>query len=597
MNSYKKAIKILTKSELYFGLLIVFPVIGMAILEAMGVASVMPFLAVIANPEILQTNLMLNEIYTHLNKFGVRDPNDFLILLGIGIIMLMIISAFFRAITTYVVNNFIEMLRHTVGTRLLETYLQQSYDFFLNRHSGDMSKTILSEADQFVSNVVRPAFNMIANSFVVIAVTTLLIFVNPWLALSAAGLIGGIYTFVFLGLRYKLSDMSAKLVASNKERFTSATEALGAIKEIKILGCEKTYLNRFVQPSELFAKTIASHQTISQIPRYVVEAFAFSGLIATVLILMITSEGKGKNVLEYILPIAGLFAYSAYRLQPALQSVYSGFVGMRYSKDIINNLYSEMNARLSLEKATQKTIKPLKALYSIEIQGLSYTYPLATRPALKNLNFSIPVGSLIGIVGSSGAGKTTLIDLILGLLSPSQGCITVDGTPVIGEQVRSWQQSLGYVPQEIFLTDGSIAENIALGVPKELIDLVQVERCAKMANIHSMVIEDMPDMYETSVGERGIRLSGGQRQRIGIARALYRNPEVLVLDEATSALDVSTERSVMDAINELAQSKTILIITHRLSTVKNCDQIYMIEQGEIRFSGSYTKLQERIKKA
>jgi ABC-type bacteriocin/lantibiotic exporter with double-glycine peptidase domain len=592
MNTLNKAFKILEPYERKRGLLILVPVIGMAVLEAIGVMSIMPFLAVVANPEILQTNNILSVIYGHVKKYGVIDKNDFLIALGFVVIALMFISAAYRTITIYVMNRFIEMRRHSISTRLLENYLQQPYSFFLNKHSGDMSKTILSEVDQFISYVIRPTFNMLANSLVVIAITTLLLAVNPWLALSAAGLLGGLYLLIFLGFKVKLSHLGLGLVVANKERFMAATEALGAIKDIKLLGCEKTYSTRFSEPSKQFAVVTAGHQTINQVPRYAIEAIAFSGLVTLITVLMITSGENGSRTLEYILPMAGLYAYSAYRLQPALQAIFSGFVGLRYSGDVVSNLYSELHPIKSINLLSQDTTQPLKASHGVELKNLTFTYPFSKKPALSNINLNIPTGSLIGIVGSSGAGKTTLVDVILGLLRPSEGSIVVDGKPVLDTQLRAWQKSLGYVPQEIFLTNGSIMENIALGVPIDQIDLAQVEKCARMAHIHNLVVGDLSAQYETSVGERGIRLSGGQRQRIGIARALYRNPEILVLDEATSALDIATEKLVMDAIDKISNNKTILIIAHRLSTVKNCDCIYLLDRGEIKFSGSYTELEE-----
>ena len=592
MKTLKKAIALLTLHERKRGLLVLVLVMGMALLETAGVASVMPFLAVLGNPEMLDTNPILNMIYTYAQEYGIGTPDGFLIALGIGAFVLVIATAAYRTLTHYVMNRYIEMRRHSIATRLLETYLRQPYAFFLDRHSGDMSKTILSEVDQVVGNVFRPAYSMVANSLVFIAITALLLIVNPWLALMAAGILGGLYALMFLGLKNKVTRLGGTLVTANKGRFMAAGEAIGGIKDIKLLGREQIYISRFQNHSQQFARTIASHQTINQVPKYLIEAFAFGGIIGIVVVLMISAGGLSNNALGQILPIIGLYAFSAYRMQPALQSIFSGFASLRYGQAAVDNLYADMYSHNILLQPRNAENAVIKACCIIALNHLSYTYPNAAKPALIDLNFDIPVGSTIGFVGSTGAGKTTLVDVILGLLRPTEGAITVDGIPVTDDHVRAWQQFLGYVPQEIFLTDTSIAENIALGIPKDQVDQEQVKKCARMAQAHEFIVQDLPSQYETLVGERGIRLSGGQRQRIGIARALYHNPEVLVFDEATSALDTITEQAVMNAIDALAHQKTIILIAHRLSTVKNCDQIVLLEQGRMKVKGRYKELIE-----
>jgi len=592
MKTLKKSLALLTPHERKRGLLVLVLVMGMALLETAGVASVMPFLAVLGNPEVLETNPVMNGLYAFSQALGIRTPDDFLIALGLGAFVLIIISAAYRTLTHYAMNRYIEMRRHSIGSRLLETYLRQPYAFFLDRHSGDMSKNIFSEVDQLIGNVFRPAYNMVAYSLVLIAITALLLLVNPSLALLAAGLFGGLYALVFLGLKHKLTRLGGTLVSSNKERFMAASEAFGGIKDIKLLGREQSYLSRFETHSQEFATTIASHQTINQVPKYLIEAFAFGGIIGIVLFLMIGAGGLSNNALGQILPIVGLYAFAAYRLQPALQNIFSGFASLRFGQAAVDSLYADLHPDNAPAQLPRAAPAPLKVKHSIALQHLSYTYPKAAKPALIDLNLEIPVGSAVGLVGSTGSGKTTLVDVLLGLLRPMEGAIAVDGVPVSDEQLRAWQKSLGYVPQEIFLTDTSIAENIALGIPKAQIDQAQVERCARMAQVHEFIVHDLTAQYETLVGQRGVRLSGGQRQRIGIARALYHNPEVVVFDEATSALDTVTEQAVMDAIDALAHQKTIILIAHRLSTVKNCDQIVLLEQGAIKAKGTFNELTE-----
>jgi len=592
VNTLIKSVALLTPHERKRGLLVLVLVMGMALLETAGVASVMPFLAILGNPEMLHTNFILRTLYTHAQSLGIGTPDDFLIVLGLGAFALIIVSAVYRTITHYAMNRFIEMRRHSIGRRLLEIYLRQPYSFFLDRHSGDMSKAILSEVDQLIQNVIRPAYNMVAYSLVLVTITALLLTVNPLLALLAAGLIGGLYALVLLAFKKKLMSLGGTLVSANKERFMAASEAFGGIKDIKLLGCEQSYIGRFQSPSQQFAATYASNLTINQIPKYLIEAFAFGGIIGIVVVLMVSAGGLGNNALGEILPIVGLYAFSAYRLQPAIHNIFAGLASLRYGQSIVDSLYADLHPENIPAQLPKTMSAPLKAKHSISLLQLSYTYSKAAKPALIDLNLEIPVGSIVGLVGSTGAGKTTLVDIILGLLRPSEGAIAVDGVPVADEQLRTWQQSLGYVPQEIFLTDTSVAENIALGIPKDELDQAQVERCARMAQVHDFIVQELPMQYQSLVGERGVRLSGGQRQRIGIARALYHNPEVLVFDEATSALDTVTEQAVMDAIDALAHQKTIILIAHRLSTVKNCDEIVLLDQGSIKAKGTYSELTE-----
>jgi ATP-binding cassette, subfamily B, bacterial PglK len=590
MKILKKSLALLTPREHKQGLMVLLLVMGMALLETVGVASLMPFLAVLGNPEMLTTNPVLAGLHNHLKPLGVVTPDDFLIALGLGAFVLIIFSAGYRALTHYAMNRYIEMRRHTIGSRLLGTYLRRPYAFFLDRHSGDMSKAILSEVDQFVGSVLRPAYSMVAYTLVLIAITTLLLLVNPSLALLAAGLLGGIYALVFINLKNKLTRLGATLVSVNKGRFMAVTEAFGGIKDIKLLGREQSYLSRFEVYSKEFATTIASHQTIEQIPSFLIEALVFGTVVLLTVILTMSSGGLGDQTLGKVLPILGLYAFSAYRMKPAVQSIYQGFASLRYGEAALNSLYSDLQPGNAPEQLPISSIVPLKAKHMIALRHVSYTYPQAPKPSLIDLNLDIPVGSAVGLVGSTGAGKTTLVDLVLGLLRPTDGGITVDGVQVTDAQLRSWQQSLGYVPQEIFLTDSSIAENIALGIPKAEINHAQVERCTRLAQMHDFIMTNLPMGYDTLVGERGVRLSGGQRQRIGIARALYHNPELLVLDEATSALDTVTEQAVMDAIDALAGKKTIILVAHRLSTVKKCDQIVLLEQGKLRAIGTYDQL-------
>ncbi|TQE98554.1 MAG: ABC transporter ATP-binding protein [Spiribacter salinus] len=563
-------------------------VIVMAVLEVAGVASVMPFLSVVGNPEAVETNPVLSRVY---NGLGFGSVDTFLIALGSGAFALLVFAAAFRSLTIYALNRWSWMRMHSLSERLLETYLRQPYAFFLNRHSGDMSKSILTETQQLQAQVLKPGLDAVAYGVVLIAIVIFLVVIDPILALAVAGGLGGAYTLIYWAIRGFLNRIGRDRVRANQERFQAAGEALGGIKDIKLLGREHSYLSRFRGPSIRFAKHQATSQTLAEVPKFVIEAVAFGGIIALTLVLMAIHGGATSGALGEVLPVLGLYAFAGYRMLPAAQKVYQGLAKLRFGSATVDTVYDDLHRRAHLAEIRKFAPDALVPRTEIGLNGVAYTYPGATSPVLTGIDLRIPVGSSVGLVGSTGAGKTTLVDVILGLLRPSEGAITVDGEPVTDTNLRAWQQALGYVPQEIFLTDASVAENIALGVPAEQIDPDQVERCAAMAQLHDFIVDEMPRQYETLVGERGVRLSGGQRQRIGIARALYHDPSVLVFDEATSALDNMTEQAVMEAIEALHHRKTVILIAHRLSTVRECDQVVLLEKGRVVGEGSFTELQ------
>ena len=323
---------------------------------------------------------------------------------------------------------------------------------------------------------------------------------------------------------------------------------------------------------------------IGLLPRYCLEGIAFGGMIVLVLILM----ARDGNFIS-IMPTIALYAFAGYRLMPALQQTYTAITQLRFSSPTLNILYNDLVELQSYEQ--EKNVNSfIKLTKSITLENISFNYPDTKINTLKNINLKIEAFKKIGIVGTTGSGKTTMIDIILGLLDANDGILSVDNNPIDKDNRRSWQKSIGYVPQEIYLSDSSIESNIAFGVDSEDIDINSVEKATKIANLHDFIINELPEKYKTTLGERGIRLSGGQRQRIGIARALYRKPQILIMDEGTSALDNITEDAVMDAVNNLGDGITIILIAHRLSTVKNCDNIFLLEKGRLKAQGTYEHL-------
>ncbi len=584
MQVPKKFLALLTPPERKLAGVLMGMILVMAFLDMLGVASILPFMAVLANPELVQTNAILNTTFTISRHIGIQTSEQFLFALGMLVFFLLVTSLAFKALTTYAQARFALMREYSIGKRLVEGYLHQPYSWFLNRHSADLGKTILSEVGMVVSGGMFPVMTLMAQGTVALALLILLIIVDPLLALSVGVVLGLAYVGIFAMMSGWLKRLGQARIDANKERFTAVSEAFGAAKEVKVNGLEQPYIQRFAKPAEIYAKGQATAQVIAQLPRYALEAIAFGGMLLVILYLMAKSGSFAAA-----LPIIALYAFAGYRLMPALQQIYVAFTQLRFAGPALDALHRDL---ISLEVVDNQDshLNPLPFTQAIQLNQVSYRYPNAPQPALKGIDLSIPAHSTVGFVGATGSGKTTTVDIILGLLEPEEGHLSVDGQPITPDKCRRWQSAIGYVPQQIYLADDSVAANIAFGVDTEDIEQEAIERAAKIANLHEFVINDMPQGYATTVGERGVRLSGGQRQRIGIARALYNNPTVLILDEATSALDNLTEQAVMDELSNLGHEITVILIAHRLSTVRQCDQIYLMERGEIKASGSYDHL-------
>jgi ABC-type multidrug transport system fused ATPase/permease subunit len=537
-------------------------------------------MAVLANPDVLQNNTLLNTAYT---KLGFTDPQQFMFTLGFLVFVLLIVSLAFKAITTYAQLRFTLMREYSIGKRLVEGYLNQPYSWFLGRHSADLGKNILSEVEKVVYHALVPMMNVIAQGAVATALLVLLILIDPQLALTAGLTLSTAFVLIFNVTRGFLARIGQKQVDANQGRFTAISEAFGASKEIKVGGLEKAYIQRFSDPAHTYARHQAAAQVTGLLPRFALEAIAFGGMLLVVLYL-IAQSGRFAGAL----PIIALYVLAGYRLMPALAQIYVAVTQLRFVGPALDSLHADlMSLQLPHPNQSHDAI-PLKQ--DITLNGIQYRYSTALQPALKNLNLSIPAKSTVGLVGSTGSGKTTTVDLILGLLEAQQGTLMVDGQVITEQNRRAWQREIGYVPQQIYLADDTVAANIAFGVDAKDIDQEAVVRAAKIANLHGFVADELPLQYQTTVGERGVRLSGGQRQRIGIARALYHNPQVLILDEATSALDNITEKAVMEAVENLGHEITIILISHRLSTVKACDTIFLLEKGELKAQGTYDEL-------
>ncbi len=583
METFKKILFLLTPHERKRAILLVILIIMMAFLDMIGVASILPFMAVLANPSIVETNLILNNMFQASSFFGVEDDQQFLFALGILVFITLITSLSFKAFITYAQVRFVEMRGYSISKRLIEGYLHQPYSWFLSRHSADLGKTILSEVGRAVGNGLNPMMEIVAKGMVTIAIILLLIVANPKLALIVGFSLGGFYALIFYIIRSYIRRIGEVNLKNNKLRFLAVNEAFGATKEVKVGGLEETYIKSFSNSAQTLAKTMASSKVIAQLPRFILEAIAFGGILLIILYVM----GKTGSFND-ALPIISLYVFAGYRLMPAMQQIYSSFTSLSFVGPSLDKLIDDLKNIKPLNRNQNPGI--LSFNKTITLKNIHYNYPNASRTALKNINLSIPAKFTVGLVGATGSGKTTIVDIILGLLEPQKGNVEIDGNVLTENNLRAWQRSIGYVPQNIFLSDDSIEANIAFGVDPKEINNEAVKKASKIANLHEFVMEELPQQYQTLIGERGVRLSGGQKQRIGIARALYHNTQILILDEATSALDDQTEKAVMDAVNNLSNKITIILIAHRLNTVKNCDIIFKIEKGQLIGQGSYKEI-------
>ena len=583
MKTIKKIFDLLTLYEKKKAFFLFLLILVMAFLDVLGLASIMPFIAVLANSEIIETNSILYYFYQKSSIFGVSNKKDFLFLLGVVVFIFLMTSLAFRALTNYAQTSFAMMREYSLGKRLIENYLHQPYSWFIEQNSADLGKNILLEVNQVVDKTIIPSINIIVNGIVILSIFSLLIFVDYKLAIIVSLVLSLSYLLIFFIVKNFLKKIGLDRLKANKRRFQSLSEAFGSIKELKILGLEKNYVNKFSRPAEIFAINESLSTVIYQVPRFFVEAIAFGGMVVLVLFLINT-----KGEFADIAPILALYAIAGYRLMPSFQLLYASFSNLRFSGSILNLIHNDLNnLKIAEKKEDDKFIKLKK---SIKLKDIFFSYSNSQNFTLKNVNLSILANSKIGIVGRTGSGKTTVIDIILGLLDNYKGELWIDDILIDDTNKRSWQKNIGYVPQQIFLSDGNVSSNIAFGIEADKINHKSVEKAARIANLHDFVTNNLEKKYDTEIGENGIKLSGGQRQKIGIARALYHTPNILVLDEATSSLDNTTERIVMDAIKKLSGKITIIMIAHRLETIKNCDNIFLFDKGQLVSQGKYEEL-------
>jgi ABC-type multidrug transport system fused ATPase/permease subunit len=546
--------------------------LAQALFQVIGVTSIFPFLAIAADPERIRRSHFGMRF---LELFPPMENRQLLVIAGVIAIAGLLMSNAINLLAEYVRTRYTQSFGHWLRVRLLRQIASQPYIYFLQRNTGNLLKKILGDVGNYTVGVLLPLLDTVARVLTAVLLLATLFLVQPVIALSAAIVLGGFYVIIFRLLARKRREVDENLRTHLAGLFREAHQMLGGIKPVKVHRAEEHFLARFAGHSGIIAKMNARVPIFSNSARYLVEPLAFGGLVVAVLVLAV----KGRDFSD-ILPNLGVMALAGYRLLPSLQLLYSQLTQVSSMRHAVDEVYDEFVAAetdnsippaITSDRVMPAT--PLRWNDAITLREISFRYPGVSRPALNGISLTIAKNTSLGVIGPTGSGKSTLVDLLLGLYQPTAGEILIDGRPLPSALVSAWQATIGYVPQEIFLIDDTIARNVAFGLPDDEIDPEQLREASATAQILDFIETELRDGFDTIVGERGIRLSGGQRQRIGLARALYHRPSLLILDEATSALDMATEAKLLDALRRLAGKLTMVVAAHRLSAVANCDQL------------------------
>ena len=564
-------------------LAIVFAVIVVqGLLQVVGVTSIFPFLALASNPGQARDSEIGAAI---LGKLPAMSDDTLLIIAGLLAILMLFLSNGMLLLGEVVRIRYSQGLGHFLRLRLLSRIVDNPYGYFLQRNTGELLKKAVTDVNMMVGNVLQPLLDGTSRFLTVLLLLGTVLFVDPVLALAATAGLGGFYCVIFAFLKKRRFHYSETFKVANRGAMREAQQLLGGIKPIKVHQREASFIDRYARHSFMQAVLQKWGPIYQNSPRYLVEPLAFGGLVATVLVL----AAQGNDFIS-LLPKLGVMTLAAYRLLPNLQLIYGSATGVSLNTHTVEEVYEEFAEDATLAKKTPFPPAPLAWSRQLRVEDLTFRYPGTETPLFKGLNLTIQKNQFVALVGATGSGKSTLVDLLLGLHTPDAGRIVIDDTSLTPANIPVWRAGLGYVPQDIFLLDDTLAANIAFGRSAKEIDLERVAEVARIAQIASFIETELPHCYQSQVGERGVRLSGGQRQRIGLARALYHRPTTLILDEATSALDNVTEEALMRAIEALHGEITLIVIAHRLSTIEKADHIFELEQGHVVRQGSFNEV-------
>ncbi len=578
MNDLKKIYAILTTAERRVLARLTVALLIIGLLEVIGVASILPFMQLVANPEIVENNTIMVAI---IDYFGVTNTRQLILAAGALVILLTIITNLVAVYTNWFKHHTSWKIVHQLSRRLMAGYLRRPYSFFLQTPTSEITSYVLAEVNSFASGVVIPIVEIIGRITVSLVIFGLLLWVDYKIALVMFGTLGTSYVIIYLLQRKILSRLGEQRIAANIGRFRALRQVFEGIKTVKVYNRQAFFFNHFSNASDKFTSLQPKYQVLVATPKNALEILAF-GTIISITIYLYLSAGNFRAVV----PTLSLYAVAGYRLLPALQKAFQALSSYRHNLPIVDKLHESIRNTQDASDFSLALPEPLPLQRELSIRGLDYQYEGADRLALKDINLSIYHGETVAFVGSTGSGKTTLIDLLVGILQPTKGSVMIDDEKLEFANNHNWRASLSYVPQEVFLFDDTIMNNVLMGA---VAGAAEVEEALDLADIGDYV-RSLPDGLYTTIGEKGVRLSGGQRQRLGLARALFNKPSVLILDEATSALDNVTERGIIDALRNLPRDITTIVIAHRLSTVQHADRIFFLEHGQVLDQGTYDQL-------
>ena len=575
------------------GLVLLF--LSNSFLDVVGLGLIGPFMALANNPSSIDNIYWLNWAY---KTIGVTSKTYFIAILGLVIVFIFCLKSYFSFCNFRYTHKFSFDHQGELREKLLHAYLSVPYTFHLKRNTALLIQNIVEETHNFCHGILLQLLLAISNGILILLLVGLLAKTDIVATVTISSLLFLTFSFYYQ-FRTKIARWGKIASESRVDMIRTINHSLGGLKETRVIGCGSYFEEQIREQSERYAGAAAAFQNFSQLPRLSIEVILVAFLLGFVSLSLIFS----KNT-QNLIPTLSVFGLASIRLLPTFTHFLSAFSGLKNSSHVLYQLYNDLKELEAVEHedadksfSSQNLLKPSSQLSlrettsfkrTIALDQISYRYPEVSETAVKNISLSINKGQSIALIGKSGAGKTTLVDIILGLLTPQSGDIRVDNVSIY-KDLRSWQNLIGYIPQSIFLIDDTLERNIAFGVPDRLIEPARMANAIQVAQLEELV-QKLPYGLQTSLGERGVRLSGGQRQRVGIARAIYHEREILVLDEATAALDNDTERLVTEAINSLAGTKTLIVIAHRLSTVENCDCIYMLKDGQVVKSGSYQEV-------
>lgn len=546
--------------------------------EVGSLASAVPFLAVLSDPQRLWQSSLVRNIAAALN---ITSAQGLLLPVTVGFGFLAVFAGFVRLLNLWLNGRLAAAIGSDLSCEAYKRTLYQPYSVHVQRNSSGLLTTITIHIGQTVQ-ALRSALQMATAAVVALGILGALMAIDLTIAFIAFAVFGAAYGLLLITARRRLAINSRLVASARQDQLKALQEGLGAIRDVLLDGNQSTFLDIYKYADRPMRLRLAQNNFLGAFPRYCLEAL---GLLLIAFLALMLNWQRGPS--SSIIPLLGSLAIGSQRLLPALQQIFKSWSVIRSMGAGVEEVIKMINLPLPAQYLLPAAL-PLVMKKAIQIEGLHFRYTSETPWVLSGINLEIHQGERIGFVGSTGSGKSTVLDLIMGLLSPSMGRILIDGAdlhdPGEPDRLSSWRATIAHVPQTIFLTDSSIAENIAFGVPKEQIDFSRLQKAAEQAQINSF-IETSLEGYNTFVGERGVRLSGGQRQRIGIARALYRQANVIVLDEATSALDTSTERAVMKSLEGLSRELTLVMIAHRLSTIQRCDRVIRLESGVVTAQG------------